>query len=328
MVLSVKRYKTIGFSCLSVLEEILDEDGDKFPVSDFYNIYRGKTLQKNDDWFSAIVLLENPKSQTNPRLILYNWKWKEKENKWSQKHKYQFTEDSEVDDIVTSLIEFCGTTNIENMIDVDDHIGQTIEHLRAELQKKEQEQEKIVEERVKQREKELKDKVDELGEKIGEYSEMLEEDLGEQEYQEFLEDNYWFFGPEYFDVERENPAGYGGRIDFLLKRTDGFHDIVETKKPDHELFTGSDTLSAKLKDTLSQIADYLDFYETNRLHHREQTGNDVYQPKGIIVIGRRNEDTQEAIKKHERVIHPNIEILTYDDLKERAEQTIETLKEE
>lgn len=311
-----------------MLEDKLPENPDKFPVSDFYNVYRGKTLQKNDNWFSAIVLLENPKSKTNPRLMIYNWKWKEDEDKWSPKHKYQFTEESEVDDIVTSLIEFCGTTNIEKMIDVDEHIGQTIEQLRAELQKKEQEQEKLVEERVKQREEELKSKVDELGEKIGEYSEMLEEDLVEQEYQEFLEDNYWFFGPEYFDVERENPAGYNGRIDFLLKRTDGFHDVVETKKPKHDLFTESGSLSAKLKDTLSQIADYLDFYETHRLSHKAQTGNDVYQPTGIIVIGRENEETRAAIKKHERVIHPNIEILTYDDLKDRAERTIETLKDD
>lgn len=310
-----------------MLEQILDENSEKFPVSDFYNVHRGKTLQKNDDWFSAIVLLDNPKSKNNPRLVLYNWNWKEESEKWSKKHKFQFTEESEVDDIVSTLIEFCGTNNIEKMIDVDEHIGQTIEQLRTELEKKEQEQEKLVEERLKKREEELKSRVDELGEKIGEYSEMLDEELNEQEYQEFLEDNYWFFGPEYFDVERENPAGYDGRIDFLLKRTDGFHDIVETKKPEHDLFTGDDSLSGKLKNTLSQIADYLDYYETHRLSHREQTGNDVYQPKGIIVIGRDNEDTKEAIKKHERVIHPNIEILTYDDLKDRAERTIETIKD-
>ena len=136
------------------------------------------------------------------------------------------------------------------------------------------------------------------------------------------------FGGKYRRAHRETWAGLKGRNDFLLEKATGFYDIVELKRPDDPLFSGAKTIrmSGELKDAVSQMALYLDYYYKNYLSHKEQTGMDILYPKGIIVIGRRNESQKNVLEAHKAVFARNIEILTYDDILDEANQIIKNLK--
>lgn len=305
----------------------MDEKPSKFPVSNYLTPLAGKTMRKKGNWWDALVLVKKPNAKKDKLLCLY--KWRKENGKWKRQQKYQFIQENDIDDVVASLMEFCGHSSIENLVDVDNHLSRTVDKLRSKLKEKEQEQKKMVEKRAKELEAQRKSNLDDLKERLNDYKDMLDDpEIDEENYQQFLGDNVWFFGTEYFQAERETPAGFNGRVDFLLTKNDGYRDVVEVKKPTHDLFLDDGSMSAKLKDTLSQIAKYLDYYNKHYLDHKEQTDKDVYKPKGIVVIGSNSEEkVKERIKRHKHVINSNIEIWTYDDLKDKAQRTINTYEQ-
>lgn len=324
---------------MSGLEDIhgfFDEPPSSFPVSSHegLEVFGGKTLHKGAWWIAMVLVKSRYGSAEKYQIRLY--KWQKYEGEWKQRQKYNISEADYVGDIVAALALFSNTDDPLDIVDEDtidavEALSQRVLRLEEQLDKSrsrfEEQRERLREEKQEERQ----DRISELEDEITEFEGLLDSDASETEIQKFLMQNEWFFGPEYYSAERELPAGYEGRVDFFLAGRGDFYDVVELKLPTHRLFINNPegAISSPLKNALSQIAGYLDFFSTHRLSHREQTGMDIYQPKGVIVIGRDDEDgdVQEKIRMHRTVISGNIEILTYDNLIEQAEQTLATIRE-
>jgi hypothetical protein len=173
----------------------------------------------------------------------------------------------------------------------------------------------------------------------------------EKIWQHFFEKNEWIFGfgldyrflsllQREAHVSNEDIAGRDGVIvDFLMGATN-FTVLVEIKRPDTSLFVGSKNssgswrLSSDLIDSVSQIlaqkASWQVKSEANASDNYNTAGELIRQktvdPKSILIVG---SDSQFSGAEKERAIKlrtfelfrrdsRNIEILTYDELYERA----------
>lgn len=165
--------------------------------------------------------------------------------------------------------------------------------------------------------------------------------------QNFLKDNPWIFGPEYKSLDFRD-AGYAGNPDGRLLRIDGLSDILEVKLPSEELLRadnyGRQFISPKLSESLGQLTGYLEYYYSEYTQNRsDSTGEEIlsdtygkyYKPRGILLIGRRG---QEMINSTSQTISAEpknmrrllsyfhwVEVLTYDDLIERALNGLDNL---
>lgn len=157
------------------------------------------------------------------------------------------------------------------------------------------------------------------------FKQMLEDDSKEKEIQQWLYEHPWVFGPNYVEGSKEEITRGGDRIDFLLQRYDTFYDIVELKLPTSKLFVGKAkdapqqdisreySMSAELKDAISQIIGYLEKYEIDKTQIQWDRGISIHKPRGIIVIGKIETANKRALKTLNSYLH-NIEVLTYSDM--------------
>lgn len=169
-----------------------------------------------------------------------------------------------------------------------------------------------------------------------------------QDIQEFLKLNPWIFGPEYISLDFRD-AGFSGNPDGRLKRIDGLSDILEVKLPSEELLREDGMkrqfIAPKLAEALGQLTGYLEYYYSEYSHDRDDdTGQEIledkygkyYKPKGILLIGRRgkemiNNATDQTIsaepKNMRRLLSYFhwVEVLTYDDLIDRARNGLNNL---
>jgi hypothetical protein len=155
----------------------------------------------------------------------------------------------------------------------------------------------------------------------------------------------WIFGPEYVKLDKRD-AGLEGLPDGRLKRIDGLSDILEVKLPNAELLRedkiGRIFIASSLAEALGQLTGYLEHYNNHYpILKDDETGKDIteefygryYKPKGILLIGRRYKKdgtlsvsntvdaTPKVLRKVISYFHW-LEVLTYDDLIERAENSI------
>jgi hypothetical protein len=159
-----------------------------------------------------------------------------------------------------------------------------------------------------------------------------------KDIQNWLFEHQWVFGPNYLDGSREELDRIGNQIDFVLQRYDTFYDIIELKLPSAKLFIGTGEkksqkrlsrkfkISGEVKDAISQLFGYLEEFEldkTNKFY--EDPKKDMYKPKGIIVIGRSQGNEKRALKTVNAYLH-GIEIYTYDDLLNSAENFVRLIK--
>ena len=160
---------------------------------------------------------------------------------------------------------------------------------------------------------------------IEEFKQLLKGKSKEKEIQLWLYNHQWVFGPTYIEGTKEEINRKGDRIDFLLQRYDTFYDVIELKLPNCKLFVGKQkdvpeqelsrkyNFSSDLKDAISQVIGYLESYEIDKTNIQWEKGISIHKPKGIIVIGRREETNKRALKTLNSYLH-NIEILTYEDI--------------
>jgi hypothetical protein len=173
----------------------------------------------------------------------------------------------------------------------------------------------------------------------------------EKAWQHFFKKNEWIFGygldyrflsilQREAHIGAEDVAGRDGSIaDFLLGATN-FTVLVEVKKPGTRLFderrnrAGSWKLSAELIDAVSQILEQKAGWqvkaEVNATGNFDDEGNLIGQrtidPKSILIVGSNGQfsgtEKENAIKLRTfelfRRDSRNLEILTYDELYERA----------
>jgi len=144
-------------------------------------------------------------------------------------------------------------------------------------------------------------------------------DSGETEVHEFiLEHNArWLFGLEYSSLKSEvwfPPGSRDFRFDLMLKRFDGFNDLVELKSPNAPLFAREAgrkwRLTRPLSQALGQVIAYLNACDNFQSH-------DIFRPKAFIVIGKASIDNpaqRRLLQSH----MSQVEVLTYSSLIERG----------
>ncbi len=167
------------------------------------------------------------------------------------------------------------------------------------------------------------------------------------EIQKYLSTIPWIFGAEYRKLDVRNA---GNQIpDRRLKRIDGLSDILEIKLPNSELLrkdnSGRLYISPALSKAIGQLIGYLEYYNSQfTIINDDESGEEkeedfygrYYKPKGILLIGRRykkdlidyvtntTDATPKNLRKTISYFHW-LEILTYDDLIERAYNSLEIL---
>ena len=182
------------------------------------------------------------------------------------------------------------------------------------------------------------------------FSEMLEENCTEKEWQKFFEKNTWIFGYglryQFLNTIQSQPnyggsniTGQGGqRGDFLTSTIaeTQFTCLVEIKRPTSELLqqneyrNGAWGISKEFSGAISQIQVNCAQWEINdsrNNHNQERLGGILtIMPKGIIVIGNTNQldtfDKRNSFERFRRELH-NPDIITYDELYERAKYIVE-----
>lgn len=152
--------------------------------------------------------------------------------------------------------------------------------------------------------------------------------LKEKDYQKFLEKNHWFFSGEYIKAYPQKRAGAELIEDFLLEKYDGFHDVVEIKKPVHKIFVGKENKLKPSSDCMggvSRIMDYLDYYDRNAQEEYWKTKKDIYKPEGVVVIGRNHNIDKRKLRQFNSHM-TRVVIWTYDDLLIKGKKLIELIE--
>ena len=164
------------------------------------------------------------------------------------------------------------------------------------------------------------------------------ESSGNDSWQEWIYRNSWLFGPMYLEPLPWQPVGPRSRPDFIFPTLDGFFDILEIKKPDHEVLRmagGHYTWSRTTSHAIGQAVAYIAAAEMGRLslerdvidrHGRQlDRRNTVVRPRAFVLIGRDanwEEGKRESFRNLNSVLH-DVEVLTYDELLRRGRKMID-----
>jgi hypothetical protein len=220
-----------------------------------------------------------------------------------------------------------------------------IDKLKSELQEKNEtianlrssvsEQKEILRDLRQEQEKYLKSRVKEFQETLDELENKLEraknEGIEEEELQDFLKQNPWLFGAEYASSEPKKMRGAENEFDFFLERYNGVNDIIELKRISDSILRSSDgKIAAKVTRAVDQCIGYMK--QTIAASHNsvisEQEGIEELRPRGVIIIGHdASKDAKEKLEDWNYRLN-NIEIMTYNDIYDKAENTLEKIKVE
>lgn len=170
---------------------------------------------------------------------------------------------------------------------------------------------------------------------LGKFEKMVEQKLDEPEYQKFLEKHNWIFGSEYSAMIEDRELMMQGRLDFPMRRTaDGYLEIIELKRPDHELFRKSKQRyieQAKLVDAINQVDDYQKRVEENwQALKKKYPYLHVEKVRGKVIIGRSYglcEKEKTALRRLNARLH-GIEVITFDQLIANAQRMLDILAQE
>lgn len=163
---------------------------------------------------------------------------------------------------------------------------------------------------------------------------MLADDLTEQPWQEWFQENSWVLGTEFVRVLDEREIDTQHISDFLMEAYDGFLDIVEIKRPAGKLTFWADRLdhgnfvpSSGLTKAITQASRYI--YEVEREANSVKFLESVdhvktIKPRCILVFGRSNDWDSERRESY-RILNSsfhNLTILTYDHVLDRAQRLL------
>ncbi len=170
---------------------------------------------------------------------------------------------------------------------------------------------------------------------LDEFEKMVEQKLAEPKYQKFLEKHNWIFGSEYSAMIEDRELMMQGRLDFPMRRTaDGYLEIIELKRPDHELFRKSDQRyieKAKLVDAINQVDDYQKRVEENwQALKKKYPYLHVEKVRGKVIIGRSYglcEEEKTALRRLNARLH-GIKVITFDQLIANAQRMLDILAQE
>jgi hypothetical protein len=128
------------------------------------------------------------------------------------------------------------------------------------------------------------------------------------------------FGPEYKRVIAKHRLGDDLEMDYALERLTGFVDLVEIESSTLELYTKTGDPRKELVHAEQQVMDWLEWLQAHGDYARHKLSG-IHRPRAFVVIGRRNcltAMTSKKLEQRNRLLSDVLEILTYDDLLDRA----------
>ena len=168
------------------------------------------------------------------------------------------------------------------------------------------------------------------------YRELLaSEDPSETKFQDYIMENPMLLGLEYAEVRSRQRLRLG-ELDFVARRHDGYHDLLELKGPEAEIirFLGgpekrpsSYSLAPKLAQALAQVQLHREWIATSSQAEREYY-EVTRDPRITIVIGRDsalpNETARKILRQLNVMLHRTT-VLPYDKLADRADAQLNSL---
>ena len=135
--------------------------------------------------------------------------------------------------------------------------------------------------------------------------------------------------------------GFDSIPDYLFPTIDGFIDILEIKKPEHEVIgadsshPGSFSWSSECNKAIGQVTNYLYEMELNQLQLRDRINEKygdvlesevrIVRPRAFILIGQSdnwNRNMKDGFRRLNHTLH-GIQVLTYTELLNRGQHIIQ-----
>jgi hypothetical protein len=161
---------------------------------------------------------------------------------------------------------------------------------------------------------------------LKQFDQMINQSLLEEDYQTFLKQNPVFLDPLAADIIPKQKLGIEMVTDFVLRRYDDKYFLVEIEKPQDRLFTLTNEFTANFTHAFGQVLDFQQWVDSNAAYARVHMP-DISSPRGLLVIGRRADMTEEnKVKLHRFSINCSaIDIVTFDDLFSNATNLYEAI---
>lgn len=158
-----------------------------------------------------------------------------------------------------------------------------------------------------------------LSQALNKFREMVEQNLHESKYQDFLKENHWIFGSEYNELLTDRNIIKNKQLDFPLLRTvDGFLEIIEIKTPlEKDLFRKKGSTYSEISDVvdaISQVDDYLARIDKEAFQIESEDELDVEKVRAKVIIGRDGDNAQKRALRRLNARTNRIEVITYDQL--------------
>jgi hypothetical protein len=164
---------------------------------------------------------------------------------------------------------------------------------------------------------------------LAELRKLIEADATELKFQEWFQANTWAFGIEYLEIYDTSRIGIHSDSDFIAQSLDGYHDLIELKRPSLDLLKYDSSHqdyypSADLSKAIGQAVDYLYAMERSRDELEEEDHITVLKPRIKIIAG----STEGFSLKKKRALRllnnglHGMEVISYDQVVAGAEKLI------
>tara|TARA_B100000287_G_scaffold340183_1_gene326544 strand:- start:164 stop:424 length:261 start_codon:yes stop_codon:yes gene_type:complete len=79
--------------------------GQNFPINDYYknNIIDAVTIKRGGNWWSAILLIKDPKSDS---MFLNFYKWQKSDDGWKTRQRFKIANKVEMNKVIEILGKF------------------------------------------------------------------------------------------------------------------------------------------------------------------------------------------------------------------------------
>lgn len=232
-----------------------------------------------------------------------------------------------------------------SLVEINENISKVGEHL-----KDLKNQKKDLSESVKQLE-EIKKQSNILyfKEKLEEFETRIKtggqsETSGNDSWQKWIFNNNWIFGANYQKPIEKQKVGFDNIPDFIFPTIDGFLDILEIKKLEHDPIkkdgshAGSYMWTPKASEAIGQVVNYIHQVELHQLELKQkieraypEIASEIFtiKPRAYILMGNSKSwkpEEKEALRKLNYSLH-GIEVLTYTDLLARGNKIVQMYSE-
>lgn len=155
---------------------------------------------------------------------------------------------------------------------------------------------------------------------------LISEKDSEEVYQRFLTKNPGFIDPLASEVIPKQKLGLEHVTDFVIRRLDDEYILVEIEKPQDTIFTGANDFTARFTHAYGQVLGFQEWVDAHGEYARSLMPG-IFSPKGVLIIGMRNELSAEQTAKLKRlnINSRSIEVLTYDDLIRKAKDLYQNI---